>query len=265
MSENIEYLLHQVQDHVAEAGLSGQLAEELTDHLCCLAEDQLAAGAAPEAAITAAFQAWPVARLRRVRRDVSFLTRIKPTLMKLIPFAAILSGFFLLTPFAEPAVVPCAEPALDNAARMILADPVAFGEPVVFDPPTASPIAGVDMEEILTSGFGMRMHPIRKKRMFHRGIDLKAATGTPVLATADGEVIFAAEDGLHGLSVHLRHADGYATRYTHLSAIDVTVGITVTVGEAVGKVGATGAATAPHLHYEVWRNDKPVNPLALLD
>lgn len=121
------------------------------------------------------------------------------------------------------------------------------------------------MESILSSGFGMRMHPIRKKRMFHRGIDLKATTGTPVLSTADGKVLFADRDGLHGLSVHVEHADGYATRYTHLSAIEVVVGDQIALGEEVGKVGQTGAATAPHLHYEVWRNDKPVNPLALLD
>lgn len=254
-------LLQQVQNHVASAGISGELATELTDHLCCLVEDELAAGAAPEAALRAALESWPLARLRRVGRDVSFLTRIKPTLMKLLPVAAILSGFFLLTPFREPTVVPCAEPALAAVASL----PYSGASPASFDPPTASPIAGVDMESILTSGFGMRTHPIRKKKMFHRGIDLKARAGTPVLTTADGDVIFAERDGLHGLSVHVAHADGYATRYTHLSAIGVTAGDKVSLGDEVGKVGDTGAATAPHLHYEVWRNDEPVDPLALLD
>ncbi len=265
MSIITDHLLHQVENHVAAAGLSGALAAELTDHLCCLAEEELATGATVEAALGAALQAWPLPRLRRVGRDVSFLTRIKPTLMKLIPFAAVLSGFFLLTPFEAPTVVPCQEPALAAVGEPLLAAPVAYTEPITFDPPTASPIAGMDMEDILTSGFGMRTHPIMKKRMFHRGVDLKATTGTPVLATADGVITFAEEDGLHGLSVHISHADGYATRYTHLSAIDVTAGTRVTVGVGIGKVGATGAATAPHLHYEVWRNDKPVNPMALLD
>ena len=261
MSVITKHLVQQVHDHVTTAGLSGELAEELTDHLCCLTEDQLASGHSPEAALEEALQAWPVARLRRVRRDISFLTRIKPTIMKLIPIAAILSGFFLLTLFESPTVVPCEEPALAKTHPVLMVEE----NPETFDPPTASPIAGVSMESILSSGFGMRMHPIRKKRMFHRGIDLKAKSGTPVLATAVGKVLFADRDGLHGLSVHIEHADGYATRYTHLSAIEVVVGDQVALGEEVGKVGQTGAATAPHLHYEVWRNDKPVNPMALLD
>lgn len=261
MSVITKHLVQQVHDHVTTAGLSGELAEELTDHLCCLTEDQLASGHSPEAALEEALQAWPVARLRRVRRDISFLTRIKPTIMKLIPIAAILSGFFLLTLFESPTVVPCEEPALASLTPV----PVTISIPESFDPPTASPIAGMDMESILTSGFGMRMHPIMKKKRFHRGIDLKATTGTSVQSTADGKVVFADRDGLHGLSVHISHAEGYATRYTHLSAIDVKVGDQVVLGDLVGKVGATGAATTPHLHYEVWRNEKPVNPMALLD
>ncbi|MEM6771234.1 MAG: M23 family metallopeptidase, partial [Bacteroidota bacterium] len=246
------HLLHQVQNHVTAAGLSGGLAAELTDHLCCLAEDHLAEGMPEHAALQAALQAWPIARLRQIQRGVSFSTRIKPTVMKILSFAAVVAVFFLLFPFKASVVTPCEDPMLAEASPATFSEPMLFAGIPDFEPPTASPIAGVDMQNILTSGFGMRMHPIMKKRMFHRGIDLKAKTGTPVLATANGEVIFADRDGLHGLSVHLRHAEGYATRYTHLSAIDVAVGERVVLGDQVGKVGETGAATAPHLHYEVW-------------
>lgn len=111
----------------------------------------------------------------------------------------------------------------------------------------------------------MRTHPQFKRKIFHRGIDLKAKTGTPVLATADGRVVFAGDDGDYGISVRLLHEDGYVTVYNHLSSHAVKKGDRVILGQAIAAVGSTGKAIGPHLHYEVLKDDVPVNPLALLE
>lgn len=248
--------IRQLADHVSASGLSGPLAEELTDHLCCLAEDGLTAGLFPQKAMAAALASLPAANLSGIRRRVYFTTKIRPMLAKIIPFAAILSGALLLTPAGSPpvSVTPCTAEVEEY-----------FPPAPDFDPPTGSPIAGINMHRELSAGFGMRVHPFTKARVLHRGIDLKASTGTAVIATAEGTVLFADEKGANGLMVRIRHNDGYVTVYKHLSEYIVRAGDTVSLGQQIGMVGSTGASTAPHLHYEVLKDDQPVDPLALLD
>jgi murein DD-endopeptidase MepM/ murein hydrolase activator NlpD len=113
----------------------------------------------------------------------------------------------------------------------------------------------------VTSGFRLdRMHPILNRVLPHTGIDYAAAQGTPVRATADGSVSFAAMRGGYGNLVEVQHPNGYATRYAHLSRIGVQPYQAVRQGDVIGWVGATGLATGPHLHYEVRRKGQPVDP-----
>jgi murein DD-endopeptidase MepM/ murein hydrolase activator NlpD len=112
----------------------------------------------------------------------------------------------------------------------------------------------------LTSGFGMRLHPILGYSRLHRGVDFAAPTGTPVLAAADGTVTFAAWGGGYGRVVKLAHAQGLATAYAHLSAMKVTPGQRVRQGQVIGLVGSSGLSTGPHLHYEVYQGGRPVDP-----
>lgn len=113
----------------------------------------------------------------------------------------------------------------------------------------------------VTSGFKMdRMHPILNRILPHTGIDYAAVQGTPVRATADGSVSFAAVRGGYGNLVEVQHPNGYATRYAHLSRIAVRPYQLVRQGDVIGWVGATGLATGPHLHYEVRRKGQPVDP-----
>lgn len=113
----------------------------------------------------------------------------------------------------------------------------------------------------VTSGFRMdRMHPILRRVMPHNGIDYAAAYGTPVRATADGSVSYAAAKGGYGNLVEVQHPNGYATRYAHLSRIAVTEHQPVRQGDVIGYVGSTGLSTGPHLHYEVRRKGQPVDP-----
>ena len=113
----------------------------------------------------------------------------------------------------------------------------------------------------VTSGFRMdRMHPILRRVLPHTGIDYAATHGTPVRATADGSVSYAAVRGGYGNMVEVQHPNGYATRYAHLSRIGVRAYQAVRQGDVIGYVGATGLATGPHLHYEVRRKGQPVDP-----
>jgi len=114
----------------------------------------------------------------------------------------------------------------------------------------------------LLSGFGMRMHPVHNIRKMHTGLDFTCPVGTKVRATGNGviEKVEYRTTG-YGKNIIINHGYGYETRYAHLSSIDVKEGQKVEKGEAIGDVGNTGTSTAPHLHYEVIFNDKPVNPL----
>lgn len=114
----------------------------------------------------------------------------------------------------------------------------------------------------LTSGFGMRSHPISGGVRMHSGIDLAAPAGSPVYATASGTISFANWSGGYGLLVVIDNGGQVQTRFGHLSRIFVAPGQTVAKGQIVGLVGSTGQSTGPHLHYEVRRGGAAVNPLA---
>ncbi len=110
-----------------------------------------------------------------------------------------------------------------------------------------------------------RLHPIRKIYRPHHGVDYAAATGTPVVAVADGGVAMAGWKGGYGRLVEIRHAGGTSTRYGHLSRIAAGLrpGSRVSQGQVIGYVGSTGLATGPHLHYEMLQGGRPINPLTL--
>ena len=113
----------------------------------------------------------------------------------------------------------------------------------------------------ITSGFGWRIHPITKKRDFHQGIDLRATKGQPTFATADGKIISTQQDGKLGKCVVIQHKYGYRTLYGHLDSINVEVGQEVEKGENIGTVGRTGRSTGVHLHYGIYLNGNPQNPM----
>lgn len=112
------------------------------------------------------------------------------------------------------------------------------------------------------SGFGMRIHPIFKRRRMHTGLDFTCSQGTPIQATGEGKVVKVKNlKSGYGSHVVVDHGFGYKTLYAHMSRIDVKVGQTVTRGQVLGAVGSTGTSTAPHLHYEVIFMGKKVNPI----
>jgi len=115
-----------------------------------------------------------------------------------------------------------------------------------------------------TSGFGMRQDPFVRGPAMHTGLDIRADTGEPARATAAGTVTMAGWSGGYGKMVEVDHGNGFATRYGHLSAIDVEVGQSVRIGQIVGRVGSTGRSTGPHLHYETRVDGDAVDPQKFL-
>jgi len=116
----------------------------------------------------------------------------------------------------------------------------------------------------ITSGYQWRRNPFTGKREFHQAIDISTPWGTPVRAAAKGKVIYAGWKDAYGLMIRIENGYGYYTVYGHLSHILVKRGAWVEKGQIIGRVGSTGRSTGPHLHFEVWHNGKPVNPLNLM-
>ena len=117
------------------------------------------------------------------------------------------------------------------------------------------PVSGV-----LTSSYGMRIHPIKKIRLFHTGIDIGGNQGQKIQAARGGKIIYSGRKGNYGQYVKIRHDLGYETGYGHLKKVLVKKGQIVRRGEFIGVVGSTGLSTGPHLHFEVKQNGKYINP-----
>jgi murein DD-endopeptidase MepM/ murein hydrolase activator NlpD len=124
----------------------------------------------------------------------------------------------------------------------------------------ASPLK---FQPVVTSAFSRRrLHPVLREYRAHLGVDYRAPAGAPVVAVADGVVVSAGASGGSGRMVHLRHANGYETKYLHLSTMTVHAGARVRQGELVGRVGSTGLATGAHLDYRLMKNGASINPIA---
>ena len=156
------------------------------------------------------------------------------------------------------------DPALDLSGRGARLDSrltslearFARRSDIVSGTPSVAPVHGV-----VNSGFGSRQDPFTGEGAFHQGLDISTRRDEPVLATAAGKVVRCGLSGDYGKAVEIRHRTGYTTVYGHLDVVLVKEGQQVRRGERVGLVGSTGRSTGPHLHYEVRRGDKAVNPL----
>ena len=112
-----------------------------------------------------------------------------------------------------------------------------------------------------SSDYGWRKSPFTGNRAYHKGIDIRARTGTPILATANGRIIRASRFSTYGLTVDIDHGDSILTRYAHMSRIKVRKGDTIERGQVIGLVGNTGRSVASHVHYEVHVKGKTTDPM----
>ena len=162
------------------------------------------------------------------------------------------------TPIAEP------QPTENPAVAAFLESQAAYAEYAVptnvsYECPVlpfeyVSPVSGIK-----SSGFGYRLHPIENKVKYHYGTDFAANTGTAVTAFADGVIVAAGDSDSYGKYIIIDHGDGYSTLYAHCSELCMGCG-NVSKGDVIARVGSTGAATGPHLHFELMCNDTYLNP-----
>ena len=150
----------------------------------------------------------------------------------------------------------------DLATRVELASLTASQERILHDSiPSGYP---TDRKKI-TSSFGMRKHPVTKINSFHKGVDIRAKSGEPIYATADGFISHSEFSELSGNRIVIVHNFGFETRYGHLKEMLVTPGEMVNKGDLVGFSGNTGRSAAPHLHYEIRYLGKAINPYEFLN
>jgi murein DD-endopeptidase MepM/ murein hydrolase activator NlpD len=133
----------------------------------------------------------------------------------------------------------------------------AKGQSVFSSVPAANPVAGIS---VITAGYGDMRDPFTGETRFHYGMDFAAKHETPVVAAADGIVVLVESHVRWGRRIRLRHAHGFSTVYAHLGTVSVVRGQRVARGDRIATVGISGITTGPHLHYEIWLRDKPVDP-----
>ena len=165
----------------------------------------------------------------------------------------------------EPAGTEELSPAVEEAMSAFMEEQQPFvdlGVPanVSYDAPMPKFSFVQPLSARVSSDFGYRLHPLENKVKFHYGTDFAANSGTTVCAFADGTVLAAGQSEGYGNYVKLGHAGGYATLYGHCSKLLVRAGETVTLGQPIALVGATGKATGPHLHFELMHDGYYYNP-----
>lgn len=170
------------------------------------------------------------------------------------------AGALPVSPVSAPAAAPTPAVRQVSAAR-----PIGTRLPGVADAGAStrerqSAELSLEMTGRVSSPYGWRSDPFTSHAKFHGGIDLAARYGTAVPAAAAGTVVSAGEQGGYGLTVVVRHENGFQSRYAHLASLDVQVGDGVAQGQQVGRVGSTGRSTGPHLHFEVTQAGRRVDP-----
>jgi LysM repeat protein len=119
------------------------------------------------------------------------------------------------------------------------------------------------LDNKITSPYGYRLHPIYGKKLFHSGVDIRGGVGEPIKSAGDGVISYSGNKSGYGKLVIIKHSLGYETRYGHCSKLLVNVGDKVKKGDVIAKVGSTGVSTGPHLHFEVRKLGKTINPLTI--
>lgn len=214
---------------------SQQILDEMTDHFCCLVEKKMIGGAQFEEAfaeVTVLLTPEETKTVEKSWKKIRFSQTLKRKIKSITAVAATL--ILLMVAGADAQIKP-----------------------------TGLPIKG-DAE--VTSSYGMRHDPNSEERRFHRGIDLRAKMRTPLYATADGTVSETQfSDTGYGIKLVIDHAEGYQTIFAHLADITVQEGKQIKKGDLIGYTGNSGLSKGPHLHYEIKKDGKFVDPKPLID
>jgi murein DD-endopeptidase MepM/ murein hydrolase activator NlpD len=236
-NEHIDYILWDLEAR----GLTDlSLQEELLDHICCVVEEKMAVGGLFVTAYKEAVEAFGPNGFETIQRHTQTSIHQKPLNMLK---ATLLTSLMIIGFMASFA---------------LFQQPVTMGTtPDIW----ASPMG--EKTEV-TSGFGMRMNPVLKKRMMHKGVDFRAPLGTEIYAARDGVIQAAGvppkgKEG-YGITIGIDHDSSFQTFYAHLSEVKVEVGQQVKAGELIALSGNSGLSKGPHLHFEVIKDGFNINP-----
>ena len=200
-----------------------------------------------------------------IKKRIQMMNRNKSNKISLISLALlgpVIGGMIMLFSFEmkTPEMI-----FVQDEPGPALEEEVGTVEVSLIEKPSIFPL-GVKNEKVkVTSNFGYRTDPFDKAKKFHQGMDISAAEGTPVIATADGKVVLVLiqAEG-YGKHIIIEHDEVYSTKYAQLSSMEVSEGDLVSRGQVIGKVGSSGRSTAPHLHYEVYKDGKAVDPVSYI-
>lgn len=277
----VEILL--IKNKLTELELSYlPLKDEFLDHICCQIETEIAKGHTFDQAVNVIFGAITIDELKELQQQTILFTNQKSRRMKNLMFLfsislIIFSGSFfflkqeeqhLAIQLPSPEIITeLSEDSFLNKGRFKICNSHFSIEKEKADseikpnlPPDISPLKS---DYKVSSEFGMRKHTLTKTKKFHRGIDFIAPIGTPILATSNG-IVIKVKKNIKGYGHHIiiKHDQQFSTLYAHLNEIKVAEGAEVLKGDIIGTVGTTGSSTQPHLHYEVIKEGKRVNPMA---
>lgn len=231
-----EETIERIRTLLVNSGVpKGALQEEMIDHYLSDLEAQINQNISPPLALQTTFKKIEKTDFSQLQSKKKFHL---PLILAVI-FLCVISYFIYQNPKS-------------SADLTIVANSQAIA-------PDGWPLTASSTE--VTSNFGMRIHPILKSRMQHRGIDIRAKIGTPVLATGVAIVKETGYTQKTGNYIILEHNDRFSSKYYHLSAIHVQQNDLVTKGSIIGEVGNTGKSLAPHLHYEIIDGKAPIDPL----
>lgn len=226
-----------IQEHLTSNGLTYEpLQEELLDHICCMIEEIMWDSSTTfEVAFEEALESFEAVSFEKIQEETLIISISKSLSMKKI---AVMTFMLLVA---------------------IVFGANAVNELSKLEPPSILPIAGG--QDAIVSGFGFRLHPIKKVKKLHKGVDFKVEMGTEVLVTAGGTVekVLTHESG-YGKHIVIKHDENYQTMYAHLSDFKVKKGDKVEKGQVIGYSGNTGKSITPHLHYEVLKDGEAVDP-----
>lgn len=215
---------------IEERGLQyGPLKDELLDHYCCLVESYIEDGKSFEESLKSCVSDFESSDLKAIEQIMIQQSKNKLTMMRNVALLA--TVVFLITStflFSQKTEIPSLRPVNDTYK--------------------------------VSAGFGKQLHPIKKMERHHDGIDISAPIGTEIYAPANGMVVKVKSNDVYGKHLTISHSEGFETMYAHLSEIEVKTGDQVNKGQVIGKIGNTGLSTGPHLHYEISKEGKKLNP-----
>lgn len=239
---NSDRITHRITDLLKLAGVVDErTVEELTDHYLTHIEEEVKRGVNAQKAVRETYQDIAHLDTSHFIEKPSYADR-KGLLFFFLIFVSI--GFYLFQQYLDPTQDIQAQGQKESIAYV--------------SPPMGSPILQANYH--ISSEFGIRLNPVIKQKVMHRGIDIQAKIGTPVLATGNGIVKECGFKPKAGNYIIIQHDSNFTTKFYHLSDINVKVKEKIRERQMIGKVGNSGNSIMPHLHYEVLKDEVPVNP-----